>query len=94
MPINERGEFIRESDAPEREVLPQDSGAKTEKVKQWKEKLEKLRRHHSDMKFDLENGRYPQGVPSEYHTEMEETQREIEQLEDSIEQESKDISES
>ncbi|HEX9502723.1 MAG TPA: hypothetical protein VF974_00155 [Patescibacteria group bacterium] len=57
--------------------------------KEMEEELAKLRRHYSDMNYDLENGRYPQGVPPEYHTEMEETKREIERLEGYIKEESR-----
>lgn len=37
MPINERGEFIRESEAPKREVLPEDPSAKPEKITEAEE---------------------------------------------------------
>lgn len=38
------------------------------------------------MEYDLKNGTYPNGVPVEYHDEMEGLKEEIERIEDDLAQ--------
>ena len=52
--------------------------------------LAKVRLDLSDMEFDLKNGTYPNGVPVEYHDQIDALKEKTMRLEDSIDDLKKD----
>jgi len=46
--------------------------------------LEEVKNQLANMEYDLENGRYPGGIPGEYYDKMDELRCEIEKFEYSL----------